>query len=82
MAGREPQVEKLKILAVFMDPDSDPALTASEVSEEIDLSRQGAEYRLKQLVEDGLLETKSTGRDRIYWIEPEGQDHYLKTVSD
>jgi len=47
----------------------EPATTA-EVAEEVGISRQGADYRLRQLEDRGCVESKKPGHDLI-WMSAE-----------
>lgn len=67
MTGRDKTVSDEEILQVFRD-SSDPVLTTSEVAEEFDFSNAGAGKRLKDLVNEGKLESKRAGRNPVYWL--------------
>jgi predicted transcriptional regulator len=54
------------ILKVFDRADA-PFLTAAELGEELDVSRQSANYRLKRMREDGRVERKQTGARAVAW---------------
>jgi predicted ArsR family transcriptional regulator len=43
--------------------------TTGEVAEAVDMSRQGAAYRLEALETDGHIESKSVGPNRV-WMPP------------
>ncbi|AQL43291.1 hypothetical protein BV210_11565 [Halorientalis sp. IM1011] len=73
MAGRKPEVSDIEILRQFA-LSSDPVLGANELTETFDMSRQGIDYRLRQLAEDGLLESKIISRDRVYWLTDDGRE--------
>jgi predicted transcriptional regulator len=81
MPGRGEAVSDIEILRVFMVHD-DPVLTATEVADNVSITRQACDNRLKQLADEGLLKTKSTGRDRVYWITPHGQETVLQQIGD
>ncbi len=72
MAGRKPTVDDVDILKLFV-LSSDPAFTASELTDELDMSRQGILKRLDGLDEDGFLESKFVGPIRIFWITEKGK---------
>ncbi|RLM83846.1 ArsR family transcriptional regulator [Halobellus sp. Atlit-38R] len=72
MAGRKRQVNDSDILRVFaLSPD--PVLVASEVAEEIDMTRQGAFNRLQKLEEEGFVKSAMKSSARVWWITPEGK---------
>lgn len=67
--GRKPTVSDDEILDVFRN-SSDPVLTASEVAEELSLSRRGAYKRLRNLAEQDILESKQVGSSSKVWWFP------------
>jgi predicted transcriptional regulator len=70
-AGRDREVSDDAILrAIALHPD--PVVTASEVAEEVGITPQGVNKRLKQLVEKERLTRKEVGsRAVIYWLTDE-----------
>jgi predicted transcriptional regulator len=70
--GPKPTISDLDILREFA-LSADPAFTASELTDSLDMSRQGVDNRLRELSEEGLLRTKMAGRARIYWLSYEGR---------
>lgn len=60
------------LLREFLLSD-DPCLVATEVADGVDMSRQGVAKRLKELSDDGWLNSKKPGRDRIYWLTESGR---------
>lgn len=58
------------VLSVFNErADPHEPLTSSEISEELDCSRQTAYNRLQELTEEGVLNTKKVGaRSRVWWL--------------
>lgn len=62
-------VTEQDILKAFDRADA-PFLTASELGEELGISRQAANYRLKKMRENGLVDRKQTGaRSAGWWAE-------------
>jgi predicted transcriptional regulator len=57
--------------ALALSPD--PVLVASEVAEEVDLTRQGVFNRLQELEEAGLVNSAMKASARVWWITPEGK---------
>lgn len=72
MAGRKPEVDDTTILREFA-LSAAPVLGANELTDSLGMSRQGIDYRLRQLEDDGLLESKIISRDRVYWLTDEGR---------
>lgn len=71
--GPDPDVSARKILLYFVQ-SPDAGFTANEVADEFDISRQGADHRLKRLQERGLVNSKNPGgRARFYWATEEGR---------
>lgn len=54
------------ILKVF-DRIEAPFLTAAELGEELGITRQAANYRLKRMHEDGLVGRKEAGARSVGW---------------
>lgn len=73
MAGRKPEVSDIEILRQFA-LSSDPVLGAKELTETFDMSRQGIDYRLRQLEDEQLLDSKIISRDRVYWLTDDGRE--------
>ena len=54
------------VLLVF-DAASDPVLTASEVAEELPITREATVARLNRMCEAGLVDRKETGARAVVW---------------
>lgn len=72
MSGEKPgpksRVSDEEILALF-EATPDPVLSTAEVAEEVPLQRRSVYNRLKQLQEDGRLQSKKIGgRNTIWWL--------------
>jgi predicted transcriptional regulator len=81
MAGRKRKVADSDILRVFaLSPD--PVLVASEVAEEVDMTRQGVFNRLQELEERGFVGSAMKSSARVWWITPEGKRHLSDSDSD
>lgn len=77
--GPEPSVSIREVLVFFVE-SPDPAFTAQELADEFEKTRQWADRRLKQLKEDGYLESKNPGgRARFYWITTAGEQYLAET---
>jgi len=68
--GRKPTVSDGEILDVFRK-SSDPVLTAPEIADQISISRRGILDRLRNLEENGILQSKKVGGRRTVWWYPE-----------
>jgi predicted transcriptional regulator len=52
----------------------EPVVTVSDIYENMDMTRRGAQERLKSLVEDGYLESKKVGSSGlVFWLTPKGR---------
>lgn len=59
-------VTEQDILKVFDRADA-PFLTATELANELSISRQAANYRLKQMHEEGDVDRKQAGARSVGW---------------
>jgi predicted ArsR family transcriptional regulator len=67
-AESDREVSYENILRMFRSSD-DAALTAGEVADEFNITKQASNYRLKQLVSRGDLVRKRVGASAVvYWI--------------
>lgn len=74
MAGRKPTVSDEQVLREIALM-ADPVVTAPELAERLDITRQGANYRLGQLEEDGYVKSKKVGAHAIvYWLTEKGRE--------
>jgi predicted transcriptional regulator len=64
--SRDKKTSEQDILKVF-DATDEAFLTASEIAEELPVSRQAVNYRLKQMHEKGLVERKKAGAHAVGW---------------
>lgn len=59
----------------LQDPDTNPVVTASELGEWGDVSRDTALDRLKELAADELLSQKRIGaRALVFWLTEDGEE--------
>lgn len=70
---RPTQVTDTDVIELFRN-HPDPVLTAGDVAEEFELSRQGANKRLKQLHQKGKLERRKVGARAVVWWLPTDYD--------
>lgn len=74
MAGRKPTVSDEQVLREIALM-ADPVVTAPELADRLDITRQGANYRLGQLEEDGYVKSKKVGAHAIvYWLTEKGRE--------
>ncbi|MDY6776467.1 MAG: winged helix-turn-helix domain-containing protein [Halobacteria archaeon] len=65
--GRNPSVTDDEILEIFEESD-DPVLVASEIAEQLPIGRRAVHKRLKDLEDNGVLESKKVGgRSTVWW---------------
>ncbi|WP_240936914.1 winged helix-turn-helix domain-containing protein [Halomicrobium mukohataei] len=77
--GRKKTVSDVEILRQFaLEPA--PFMHPTELTETLDMSRQGVYKRLKDLEEQGLLKSKKAADTRNWWITDEGR-RYLSEKS-
>ena len=67
--GPKPEVTDEEILDVFRNSQH-PFLIASEVAEELPIKRRGVYDRLKQLEDEGILQSKRLGGRTTGWWYP------------
>lgn len=71
MAGRKDRRPDEDFIKIFRD-SSEPVLTAREVAEILDYTKDGAYKRLEKLDEDGVLNSKRVGASaKVYWLSEE-----------
>lgn len=71
--GPEPEIGTVELLEeAALHPD--PIVTATELAERMDYTRQGVMRRLEQLEEEGLFESKMAGAHaRCFWTTRDGK---------
>jgi len=73
MTGRPRDVTDIEILEATALARG-PVVTATELSEAVDMSVSGINKRLDMLVDDGFLHEKQVGANAIvYWLTEEGR---------
>lgn len=65
-ADRSHKITEQDILRIF-DTADEPFLTSSEIAEQLPVSRQAVNYRLKQMREKNLVDKKKTGARSVGW---------------
>jgi DNA-binding MarR family transcriptional regulator len=76
--GRKPTVSDTEILRIFV-VNPDPVFLASELTDELDMSRQGIHNRLDELEERGYLNSKTAGGRRMFWVTQEGRAFFAES---
>jgi len=78
MAGATPKVSDTELLReVYLSPD--PIVTATEIADALDYSRQAVAYRFKNFVADGLMHRREVGaRATVYWLTDAGEKQLLR----
>lgn len=79
MANGSAQVSDEKILCAIADHFA-PAVGTADIAEQVGLSRQGVDHRLRNLKDDGLVEKYHVGRSIVWYLTPAGE-RYLEAVS-
>jgi len=72
--GRPPRQSPAEICRIVaLHPE--PVVTVSDIYEEMDMTRRGAQERLKSLADDGYLQTKKVGSSGlVFWLTPKGRE--------
>lgn len=74
-----PDVDYLRLFAL----SPDPVVTAGELTEELPVTNQAVNTRLKRMSRDGLVESKKVGASaRVYWITQEGRDYLAECLAE
>ncbi len=74
MAGRDKHTADVDFLLCFL-ADPAPVLTAAEIGDMVDMTRQGAYARLKKLQDRGLIESDMKSGSRVWWLTSKGGQH-------
>lgn len=74
-------VTEQDILKVFDQADA-PFLTAKELADKLSFTRQAATYRLKQMLDDGLVGRKETGARSVGWWATVAPAPSAETIHD
>ncbi|MFC6965045.1 MarR family transcriptional regulator [Halocatena marina] len=68
-----PEVADEEILSVLTEANA-PVVTATEIADEIDMTRQAITRRLKRMREEGFVERKEVGARAVVWWLTERTD--------
>jgi len=74
MAGRKRQTTDTQILeAIALSPH--PVVVASELAEDLNMTRQGVHSRLTELEEEGYIESAMKAASRVWWLTDDGRKY-------
>lgn len=65
--GEEPLEMSRENLRSFIREHEEPVVTAKDVAEAFDITTQAANYRLRQLKDEGKVEDKKVGASAKVW---------------
>ncbi|MFC7070596.1 MarR family transcriptional regulator [Halobaculum lipolyticum] len=72
MAGRKRETSDSEILrAIALSPH--PVVVASELSDDVGMSRQGVFSRLQDLEDSGLVRSAMKASARVWWLTEDGR---------
>lgn len=66
MSSARQKVTDEEIMDVFGSTEA-PAMTAKEISDELDVTRHAISYRLDKLAQKGVVNCKSVGSRAVIW---------------
>lgn len=70
--GPDREATDERILQAIRDAYA-PAVGTSEIAEELNVERQTVDRHLRNLAEDGYVNTKKIGQVRVWWLADEGR---------
>lgn len=70
--GTSGGTSELEVLRAIRDHYA-PAVGTSDVAERVGISRQGADYRLRRLAEQGDVEKHEVGQSVVWWLTTQGR---------
>lgn len=74
MAGRKPQTTDREILkAIALSPH--PVVVTSELTDELEMTRQGIHRRLEDLEGKGYVESAMKAASRVWWLTDDGRKY-------
>lgn len=50
-----------------------PAAGTSEIAEKVGVSRQAVDKHLRELADEGLVNTRKIGQVRVWWLSDDGE---------
>jgi len=66
MSSSRQKITDQEIMAAFDECEA-PAMTAKEISDELDVTRHAISYRLDKLAQNGAVNCKSVGSRAVIW---------------
>jgi len=79
--GPEREATDEKILTAIRNHYA-PAVGTSDIAERLDVSRQTVDLHLRDLWEEGLVDSTKVGRSRIWWITSQGKREIFEETED
>lgn len=76
--GRKPTVSDVEILREFV-VSPDPVLHPTELTDSLDMSRQGIYKRFEKLESSGELKSKKIAGTRVFWITESGRETFAQS---
>jgi|AntDeeMetagen681_2_1112603.scaffolds.fasta_scaffold18223_1 predicted transcriptional regulator len=70
--GPDREATDERILKAIRDAYA-PAVGTSDIAEELDVSRQAVDRHLRNLAEEGDVNTSKIGQVRVWWLSDEGR---------
>jgi DNA-binding MarR family transcriptional regulator len=78
MGGQTAGTSDQEILSAISEHYS-PAVGTSDIADDVGVSRQAADRRLRSLQEDGLVEKYSAGRSIVWYLTDAGE-RYVEDI--
>jgi predicted transcriptional regulator len=66
-----------EVMAAIQDHRS-PAVGTADIADAVGVSRQAVDRRLRDLEDDGLVDSDKVGRSRIWWVTDAGKRYLNK----
>jgi len=76
--GPDREATDERILRAIRDAYA-PAVGTSEIADELGVERQTADRHLRDLSEEGYVNTKKIGRVRVWWLADKGRKHLAES---
>lgn len=71
-SGRKREVSDRELLVAARNIP-EPVFTAKEVAQEVDMTQQGVDKRLRKLEDDQLVNSAKKGASRVWWVTYRGR---------
>jgi|APHM01.1.fsa_nt_gi hypothetical protein len=79
--GPDPDATDIDLLRAIRNHYA-PAVGTADIADEIGVSRQTADRRLRQLVEKNDIATDKVGQSRIWWLTTAGRRRLQEATDD